>query len=63
MNWLNMCQEPLTKKRQILKIDTHVSVPLNPPFLLQAEHRTMAAFVLAMIVNEYQNGQVSLLLQ
>ena len=25
---------------------------------LQAEHRTMAAFVLAMIVNNYPNGQV-----
>ena len=25
----------------------------------QAEHRTMAAFVLAMIVEEYPNGQVS----
>ena len=61
MNWPNVCQEPLTRKQQILKIDTHV--PLNLPFLLQAEHRTMAAFVLAMIVNDYQNGQVSLLLQ
>lgn len=28
-------------------------------FAVQAEHRTMAAFVLAMIVNEYQQGQVS----
>ena len=26
---------------------------------LQADHRTMAAFVLAMIVNNYLNGQVS----
>lgn len=27
--------------------------------IVQAEHRTMAAFVLAMIVNDYKNGQVS----
>jgi len=28
-------------------------------FFLQAEHRTMAAFVLSVIVNEYPIGQVS----
>ncbi len=30
--------------------------------LFQAEHRTMASFVLAMIVNNYQPGRVSILL-
>lgn len=32
-------------------------------WIAQAEHRTMAAFVLAMIVNDYKNGQVSRLTQ
>lgn len=34
----------------------------RPTSVFQAEHRTMTAFILAVIVNSYNTGQVSVLL-